>query len=198
MINRFLSAKHWQLFLVIIGIPFTMNKGVEYQLYELVETNGLGLKPEPLNQYILLFLFFYNLLAVCLLIGWFRSVIIGLKAKIPENAKIRVAKLRTTLYIPIGLLMFILLIISTNSDPVVFDKLQIVAFLFGLSLIACVLYWLYMTAKTIKTAECQLDVSFSDFAGEFFLLVFWPVGIWIIQPRINALVFDKPKTEDPS
>jgi hypothetical protein len=33
----------------------------------------------------------------------------------------------------------------------------------------------------------QKPVTFSDFAGEFFLIWFFPVGIWIIQPRINKL-----------
>jgi hypothetical protein len=33
-------------------------------------------------------------------------------------------------------------------------------------------------------------VSFYDFSGPFFLLWFFPIGIWIIQPRINRLFTD--------
>jgi hypothetical protein len=31
-----------------------------------------------------------------------------------------------------------------------------------------------------------------DFAGEFFLLWFYPVGIWIVQPKINKMVESTP------
>jgi hypothetical protein len=37
----------------------------------------------------------------------------------------------------------------------------------------------------VKTIELQREVTFSDFAGEFFLIWFYPVGIWIIQPKVN-------------
>ena len=47
---------------------------------------------------------------------------------------------------------------------------------------------LYKAAKTIKTVELQKKVTFSDFAGEFFLLWFSPIGIWILQPKINKFV----------
>lgn len=50
-----------------------------------------------------------------------------------------------------------------------------------LSMIATII----KAAKTIKTVELQKKVTFSDFAGEFFLLWFSPIGIWILQPKIN-------------
>jgi len=51
----------------------------------------------------------------------------------------------------------------------------------------CIFYLMYKAAKTIKTAEVQKPVSFGDFAGEFFLLWFFPIGIWFLQPKINKL-----------
>jgi hypothetical protein len=51
----------------------------------------------------------------------------------------------------------------------------------------CIFYSLYFIAKALKTVESQKTVSFSDFAGEFFLIWFFPIGVWIIQPRINKL-----------
>ena len=52
----------------------------------------------------------------------------------------------------------------------------------------CIFYSLYFVAKTFKTVELQRTVTFSDFAGEFFLLWFYPIGIWIIQPKINRMI----------
>ena len=34
--------------------------------------------------------------------------------------------------------------------------------------------------------------SFYDYAGAFFLLWFFPLGIWILQPRVNALAAMPP------
>lgn len=51
----------------------------------------------------------------------------------------------------------------------------------------CIFYCLYFVAKTIKTAELQRETAFSDFVGEFFLIWFFPIGIWFIQPRVNQL-----------
>jgi hypothetical protein len=52
----------------------------------------------------------------------------------------------------------------------------------------CFLYTFYFVAKTFKTVELQREVTFGDFAGEFFLLWFYPVGVWILQPKINKMI----------
>ena len=49
----------------------------------------------------------------------------------------------------------------------------------------CIFYLMYKAARTIKTVEFEKKVTFADFAGEFFLLWFSPIGIWILQPKIN-------------
>lgn len=46
---------------------------------------------------------------------------------------------------------------------------------------------MYKAAKTIKIVEVQKSVKFVDFAGEFFLLWFFPIGIWFLQPKIKKL-----------
>jgi hypothetical protein len=55
----------------------------------------------------------------------------------------------------------------------------------------CIFYNLYFVAKTIKTVELQRQVTFSDFAGEFFLIWFFFIGVWILQPRINKFYNQK-------
>jgi hypothetical protein len=51
----------------------------------------------------------------------------------------------------------------------------------------CIFYCLYFNAKALKAVEWRRPVTFGDYAGEFFLLWFFPLGIWFIQPRINQL-----------
>jgi putative effector of murein hydrolase LrgA (UPF0299 family) len=59
----------------------------------------------------------------------------------------------------------------------------------------CMFYQLYFVSKTIKTAELKRKVTFSDYLGEFFMIWFFPIGIWIIQPKINRL-FSAESTKD--
>jgi len=65
-------------------------------------------------------------------------------------------------------------------------------------LLFCMFYCLYFNAKALKAAEWQRPVTFSDFAGEFFMIWFFPVGIWILQPRINKLFENKSGTPNDS
>jgi hypothetical protein len=66
--------------------------------------------------------------------------------------------------------------------------LMIIVFPLHLFSMFCIFYCLYFVAKTFKTVELQREVQFSDFAGEFFLIWFFPVGIWVIQPKINKMI----------
>jgi hypothetical protein len=52
----------------------------------------------------------------------------------------------------------------------------------------CVVYCLYFVAKSMVRAETGRDVTFRGFARPFFLLCLFPVGIWVIQPKINRLL----------
>ena len=64
--------------------------------------------------------------------------------------------------------------------------------LFALGFISflCTLYVIYFIAKALKSIELQRSARFDEFVGEFFLIWFFPIGIWIIQPTVNKL-FDK-------
>jgi len=41
--------------------------------------------------------------------------------------------------------------------------------------------------RLLKIIETGDDVDINDYFGDIFLLIFWPIGIWIIQPRLNRL-----------
>jgi hypothetical protein len=42
-------------------------------------------------------------------------------------------------------------------------------------------------AKILKSAELKKEAVVSDYLGDFFLIWFYPIGIWILQPRIHKL-----------
>ncbi|MNL47293.1 hypothetical protein D3C87_1700740 [compost metagenome] len=79
-----------------------------------------------------------------------------------------------------------------NSIPLAMSAALLLIIPLHLFSIFCLIYTLYFNAKSLKAVETRKPVTFSDFAGEFFLLWFFPVGVWIIQPRINKIFSEDP------
>ena len=59
---------------------------------------------------------------------------------------------------------------------------------FHLLAMLALFYVLAFAARNMTMAERQSAVSFFDYAGAFFLMWFFPIGVWFIQPRVNRLV----------
>lgn len=57
-------------------------------------------------------------------------------------------------------------------------------------------YCLNFCAKTLKAIELKRSVTFSDYASEFFLIWFFVIGIWILQPKINEISQGTSKNSD--
>jgi len=58
---------------------------------------------------------------------------------------------------------------------------------FHLFALICVIFEIDFVCMNLVLAETQTRVRFRDYAGSFFLLLVFPVGIWFLQPRINRL-----------
>lgn len=54
-----------------------------------------------------------------------------------------------------------------------------------------VVYTIYFISKALCSIEQNSKVNFGQFAGPFFLLLFFPIGIWYLQPRIKR-IFSTP------
>lgn len=196
MIDRFLKAKHWQLFLLTFGIPMIFEFIVWFQFIKRGSMSAnMGVPEVPDLEIISDYMKFVSVLMIFFmgaLFGWFWSVAVGLQRIIPAELKLKVGLFRIVLLIPIlYLLLFLVFFMPafTSGEP----NLEIFEIIFPLHLLAmaCIFYSLYVVAKTFKTAELQREVTFSDFAGDFFLIWFYPIGIWIIQPKINKMIKGK-------
>lgn len=49
------------------------------------------------------------------------------------------------------------------------------------------LYVIWFIAKAIETIERKKVVGFGEYAGNFFLLWFFPLGIWWVHPKIRKI-----------
>jgi len=198
MIERFLKAKHWQLFTLMFGIPLlfqiimmgTMVSNINY------ETN-----PDPTKVFnVMKFFPIIMILSTGILFGWFWSIAIGLQKKVPENIKMKTKKFKIFFFIPLVYLFSISFFIGGIFSGIMENGVEpsgefigrLVGIILPLHLLSMVgiFYCMYFVAKTLKTVELQKEVSFGDFAGEFFMLWFYIVGVWILQPKINKMAED--------
>jgi hypothetical protein len=182
--TKLLTIKHWQLFGLLIGIPM---------IFQFVMMGSVMTSKNPTIMFaafpIMMILF------IGLFFGWFYALGTNLHKKLPETATMNLTKFKIFLFIPVIYMLFLSVFmfcmfsnISTGGQP----NPAIFALIVPLHLFSmfCIFYCLYFNAKALKTVEWQKPVTFSDFAGEFFLIWFFPIGVWIIQPRINKL-FDR-------
>ncbi|MGE0079138.1 MAG: hypothetical protein AB7S48_14870 [Bacteroidales bacterium] len=196
MTALFLKAKHWQLFLLTFGIPMIF----QFIVMGLMISNfATQTNPDPTVMFnymkyspVIMIVF------MAIFFGWFWSVAIGLQNKVPENVTMKVRKFKVFFFIPlIYILVFMMFfsismngLFSSNPEPnlVLIGGLFAVIFPLHFFAMFCIFYSLYFVAKTFKTVELQREVKFGDFVGEFFLIWFYPVGIWIVQPKINKMI----------
>ncbi len=197
--ERFLKAKHWQLFALMFGIPMVFQF---VAMGAMIASVADGTPPTPAEM--LSFLKFFPVLMIVLsatFFGWFWSIAIGLQDKVPAHVKMKTRKFKIFFFVPIiylplfslGMVTVMSAVVGmaeTGGQPNVGLMGSIMAIIFPLHFFTmfCMFYTLYFVAKTFKTVELQRETAFSDFVGEFFMLWFYPIGIWIIQPKVNKMV----------
>jgi hypothetical protein len=179
--TKFLTFKHWQLFGLLMGIPM---------IFQIISIGSIVSSNDPTAE----FKFFpvMMILYLGLFLGWFYSLGTNLHKKLPETVNMNLKKFKIFLLIPaiyMVLFTFYMSSIFSNVSTGIEPNPAIWGIIFPLHLFSmfCLFYCLYFISKELKAVEWQKPVTFSDFAGEFFLIWFFPLGIWIIQPRINKL-----------
>lgn len=181
--NFFLRLRHWQLFLLMLLVPI------------LCQIIFMGIMISSESPRLLMLLFpIVMLWYIGTYFGWMYSVSKAMHEKVPFQLRGTLSRFRVFMLIPIIYMLCLSLYVALMSH-FQFNGLSSVAFLcivmpLHLFSMFCIFYCLYFCAKTLKAAEWQRPVTFSDFAGEFFLLWFFPIGVWILQPRINRLAAD--------
>ena len=186
--ERFLKAKHWQLFLLTFGIPLISQIVIIILSFSDFYVIGENADTAFLVSYVMFFIL-YIIVFIATFFGWFWSIAIGLQNKIPENIKMKTIKFKIFFFTPvIYFSCFTIYFLAAYSLDFQIDGVILFLFLpLHLLSMYSMFYNLYYVSKTIKTIELQREVGFSNFAGEFFLIWFYPIGIWIIQPRINKI-----------
>ena len=208
MISTILRAKHWQLFVLIFGIPFLIYLYMIFQMVSVFNEIDAG-TPDPMVIFEPLKYFMgFAIISMIVYWVWYWSVGVGLQHKLPDDLKRSTKLFKAFLVLPAlyitAVSIFVLGVVSQISslipgeEPTINPIIIAVILPFHFLSIFCIFYCIYFVAKTIKTAELQRKVKFSDFVGEFFLVWFFPIGVWILQPTINKLaeVVDRDEFDD--
>jgi len=187
--TKFLTLKHWQLFVLLMGLPLVIQ-------FVTIGSVFSGNVPSTL-----LFLFPVMMIVIIgLFFGWFYSLGTNLHKKLPPTATMSLIRFKIFLFVPVVYLFLIsvfTIVMVTNPSTEWQPNPAIFAVVIPLHLLSMfsIFYCLYFIAKALKSVEWQKSVTFSDFVGEFFMIWFYPFGIWMLQPRINKL-FDTSVDDD--
>lgn len=173
-----LRLKHWQLFLATWGLPIFIS------LYT-VSNPTLIFTLFPLMVIFFIFGLF----------GWVWAIATGLQSKLPAGVKLNVGLFRILILVPslytIALVLWAMFGAYRGSDVIDDDSVKMI----GISIVIvhlfsmlCIVLSVRFAAKTLKSVELGRLAKFNDYIGEFFMIWMSPVGIWILQPRLNKLM----------
>lgn len=179
-----LYLKPWALFTLLVAIPITLQI-----------ISNLALFTQPIQFHLFLLGFITSMVFMMGgLFSWLWTLGIQLQKLLPDGIVLPTGRLKAALLLPAVYILTILAGLVSVSNGAFFEPasasiLPLFAVVFPLHLLsmAAIFYSLYLVAKALKCVELQQAARFSEFLGEFFMLWFFPVGIWMIQPRINRL-----------
>jgi len=170
-VSFFVKIKHWQLFLLVI-LPVLLPTFIGIQT------------PYYFISFAVTMIFF-----IVVLCGWLYSMGVMLHPKLPSDVKLNVRKFKAFLLIAVAYMILVSVMMLGVATGIVkpqgvMPALFLIIIPLHLFSMFAMFYSLYFVAKELTASEKQAP---ADFVGEFFLLWFFPIGVWIIQPRVNRL-----------
>jgi len=178
--SNFLTAKHWQIFL---GFVLLVCTAVAAMLSSLLRS------PEQVFDHMFPFLAVMEMFAIFFAL-WVWSLGVFLNSIVPPHLRMKETFFRISVaFVPLYLPIFGIFFRSLNQSQNVRLILISVALIIPLHFFAlfCQIYGWYFASKAIALAESAQSVLFADYVGYFVGFWIFPVGVWIIQPRINRL-----------
>ncbi|HXN26168.1 MAG TPA: hypothetical protein VN902_03545 [Candidatus Acidoferrales bacterium] len=179
----FVRAKHWQIFLLFVLLGAISEFPVLGNFAAAVKS------PEGYGAVLILTEVLTAMAVWCFLL-WLWSAGSFLTAVAPAPLRLKkkffsFTVLFTAIYVPVSIALF------QSINP----KLFVITIPVHLFAVFCMFYNLYFVAEGLVIAEIRKRPSFFDCAGPFFLIWFFLIGVWFIQPRINRLYAEKRSAE---
>jgi len=179
----FLRAKHWQIFILVFGVYFVGQMALVGSILALPRSQEVFSKGGLVGGLVMT-------LSTLGLFVWFWSMGAFFNSIVQQELRIKSGFFRVALIYPPCYFVFFIATFQSSS-------LGLLGLILPLHVFAmvCMFYLLYFVSKSLVLAETSKPASFYDYAGPFFLLWFFPVGIWIVQPRVNRLYSERKSAE---
>src|SRR5690554_4024652 len=176
------KLKHWQVFLLVVGIPLVLQLIQNIIFLSSADGNAADYGNSLGLLLILPLLVYY---------GWIGSV--G-SAYSQRNTAVNMPLGRFRLSLGTSVICSILLLVYFWAYPQYFratDHEEAVPIILIGVLVFVALFTLFYCLSFMARAIVQLEqgrrVTSSEFYSEFVMAVVFPIGIWLLQPRINRL-----------
>lgn len=159
-----LKLKHWQVFLILLAGSIASNLTWEsHELFNLV-----------LNSFGLIIYFF-----------WYFAVGLELTEHLPPRVE-----LPRTLFIVNAFVLIISLLILVAVFNGQFSGNGLIGFLWIGYLMYALFQFMFYPSKALRTVEQGTAARFGQYFKYVLLIIFWPIGIWWIQPKLNKIAKD--------
>ena len=178
--------KAWQVFILLVLPMFASQLYLMSNMLSHVSSKQLP----NMEEFEALFkqTMLMSLLMIVLLLAWLLSIGIAANRRVEENLRLNTrlaigCALYAASYIALAQFIFP----GPGSVSSGWVSIGLIVPFHLLAMIA-IFYVLAFAARNIIMAERQSTVSFFDYSGPFFLMWFFPIGVWFVQPRVNRLV----------
>lgn len=166
----YLNAKHWQLFIVLVGSMFLGQAIMAASMF-----NG-----DIINPFVIVV---PTLVMGIVYFGWLWAVASACSKALPRELfssprLMKIGLIYALVYVVLGGTFFFG---SGNKLPGYIVVPHLMA-------MAAVFYGIGFTAKQLVKLDQKENVSFFTYSGPFFLFWFFPIGVWFIQPKVNQLL----------
>lgn len=160
-----MRLKHWQVFILLFVAQILSN----------FTWMNDGLITQLLNSSGILIYFFWNL---------------ALGLSLSDLAPNHLAR-KKSLFTINGSILIVSLIIVQMFYEGKFESNGFLGFLWAGYILFALFQFFSFPSKILKSIELNEDAKFTQYLWYFVLMIFWPIGIWEVQPRINNLRFSE-------
>jgi len=167
--RRLLTFKHWHLFLLIFIC-------------------GAWTSPGPLKEII-------NSIAVLTFSFWVYTIGVLGQERIAElglqSMNVRLFKINVIIVAAVFMAVLIFFSDFQSTSAGNFELKDVPLIIAGLYLFFAIPQTIIFVGKTIAKIELRKEVTFGDYFTNLLLIFFFFIGIWILQPKVNALIASK-------
>lgn len=110
---------------------------------------------------------------------WYFAVGLVLTGHVPELA--RTIFIINAFVVILSLIVVVIIFDGNYSGDSILGFIWVAYFIYAL------FQFMLYPAKVFKTIEQGIEATFSQYFGYLIMSIFWPIGIWWIQPKLNRI-----------